>query len=997
MAAIHALHVCTRIQLGISPFTTYGHFSDFHLQQNSVTAQPVLFRAEKNRKESMQRHCHKYGHHREQEASKKNPGKKEIYRKVTRGKRKFIEKLPGEKPSCPNCEENIEPPPPLAEHPSKVPKYKETFIERMIERRKKKKEKKKKIFYSSSSSNSCSENRRVDEEITDCIDNYTLASKLVSIKNVNVNEIKDICKHEEIEICPYYLCKENIKNADIVLLPYICILNEQVRKNLKINIKNNIVIFDESQNIVENINRANSVIVERCNVFFCKIVLREYIKKYEHVLNNNNIIMIKQIIIYCDLLLNSFETIKENLMSISKYMLLSKIDALNLNNISTFLNNYLFCRRIKIFSESYIRTELKNCVTLHAKSSSIYLLMEFTNKLIRSNKYDHIYLNCEQYENCQDNNARPNGEGEKINPSEKKRKANVDRVVLEDTKKKKTEIKLKKNYIKKGAVTSGGAVTRKKEKNDNTSNNELKTFEDAFENVIEEKKINLQGKIEIVSVSACSNFEYITKNCSNIILIGGTLQPLEEFLLLFLNEKKKKIKIYMSDYIFKNKNIYSRILSTNLITYKYIFNTYINRSQNSHLLNLALHIHMLTLHINFGNIVFFSSYNYLKIFIDFLNNEGKYIYYEMRKNKYIFFEKKNDNNILHLYTEKIKIMKKHDNFVNVKNGAILLCVMSGKLSEGINFDDDLCRNIIIVGIPFFKQEKNTIPGKYILNKNSLIHNYYKAYANDIMRRDASQSAISTEEPLLLLSGEREKKKKKRKLYRSFSAFSAFSALSADFAFSAVFSFSAFSALSADFAFSAVFSFSAFSALSADFAFSAVFSFSAFSAFSAFSSFSPFSPFYPFSLKYDEINEMCRTYDLKCAMKIVNQCIGRSLRHADDFSSFFFLDHRFTNAEVFDCLPSFIKNHINNRIKEDSEVDHEKDASFQKERELFYGIYDQIRQHYNKHFPSLHFEEKQQVHLNNFVKDLLQLRQFHEKMRTIYRIPLLASSPSRHDV
>ncbi|KOB88109.1 hypothetical protein PFDG_04593 [Plasmodium falciparum Dd2] len=96
----------------------------------------------------------------------------------------------------------------------------------------------------------------------------------------------------------------------------------------------------------------------------------------------------------------------------------------------------------------------------------------------------------------------------------------------------------------------------KKGFNDDTYNN-LNIF---FEEFFVKKRKDLFNEIEVISVSSCNNFQSITKDCSNVILIGGTLYPMEEFLLLFLNYNKNKIKLFSSDYIFKKQNIFARIL-----------------------------------------------------------------------------------------------------------------------------------------------------------------------------------------------------------------------------------------------------------------------------------------------------------------------------------------------------------------------------------------------------------------------------------------------------
>lgn len=63
----------------------------------------------------------------------------------------------------------------------------------------------------------------------------------------DIEELHDLGKSNHL--CPYFLQKERVKSADLILMPYQYLIDEKIRENFDIDYKNSIVIVDEAHNI----------------------------------------------------------------------------------------------------------------------------------------------------------------------------------------------------------------------------------------------------------------------------------------------------------------------------------------------------------------------------------------------------------------------------------------------------------------------------------------------------------------------------------------------------------------------------------------------------------------------------------------------------------------------------------------------------------------------------------------------------------------------------
>ena len=107
------------------------------------------------------------------------------------------------------------------------------------------------------------------------------------------------------------------------------------------------------------------------------------------------------------------------------------------------------------------------------------------------------------------------------------------------------------------------------------------------------------------------------------------------------------------------------------------------------LLNRAL-LNIVTM-VPGGVVVFFPSYDYEKTVHSRLTTTGLLARLEAKKR--IYREPKSTADL-------DKVLADYATSVRLAGGALLLAVVGGKMSEGINFSDDLGRAVVMVGLPY---------------------------------------------------------------------------------------------------------------------------------------------------------------------------------------------------------------------------------------------------------------------------------------------------------
>ncbi|KAI3647445.1 hypothetical protein MP228_007666 [Amoeboaphelidium protococcarum] len=185
-------------------------------------------------------------------------------------------------------------------------------------------------------------------------------------------------------------------------------------------------------------------------------------------------------------------------------------------------------------------------------------------------------------------------------------------------------------------------------------------------------------------------FADVVREARCVILAGGTMEPVDEYLSIIPTEFHDDIFRFSCDHIIPPDNLCLISLKQGPSKQQLHF-TYENRSNEAMIKELFVTLYNLTSVVPNGLVVFFPSYSTMDSILASWTKD-KFMD-RLSKKKDIYTEPK-------LQQDLDNVFKSYGESALSQKGAILFSVVGGKMSEGINFKDELCRCVLMVGLPY---------------------------------------------------------------------------------------------------------------------------------------------------------------------------------------------------------------------------------------------------------------------------------------------------------
>ncbi|XP_029768682.1 ATP-dependent DNA helicase DDX11 isoform X1 [Terrapene carolina triunguis] len=473
---------------------------------------------------------------------------------------------------------------------------------------------------------------------------------------VKVKDIEQlVALGKETKACPYYGSRYAIPAAQLVVLPYQMLLHESTRCASGIKLKDQVVIIDEAHNLIDTITCIYSAEVRGAQLCCAHSQLLQYMERYRKRLKAKNLMYIKQILYLLERFVSilggnvnqnpnaqSISQAGTELKSINDFLFQSQIDNINLFKVQRYCEKSLISRKLFGFVERYGATSV---VKTNKEKQNMAGLQNFLLTLHQGpDKEAAIQCHPVEVEDGQPKMASPLMQIEGFLSA--LTNANQDgRVILN----------------RQGTVA--------------------------------------QSSLKFLLLNPAVHFAKVLKECRAAIIAGGTMQPVSDFReqLLSCAIGADRVVEFSCGHVIPPDNILPIILCSGPSNQQLEF-TYQKRDLPQMMDEMGRILGNLCNVVPGGVVCFFPSYEYEKQVYTHWERTG--LLTRLATKKKIFQEPKRANQVEQVLAEYAKCIKRCSQVGGHVTGALLFSVVGGKMSEGINFSDDLGRCVVMVGLPY---------------------------------------------------------------------------------------------------------------------------------------------------------------------------------------------------------------------------------------------------------------------------------------------------------
>ncbi|KAF3793334.1 putative ATP-dependent RNA helicase DDX11-like protein 8 [Nymphaea thermarum] len=448
----------------------------------------------------------------------------------------------------------------------------------------------------------------------------------------------------KINTCPYYGSRSMIRAADLVVLPYQSLLLKSSRESLGLSLRNSIIIIDEAHNLADSLTNMYNSKVTKSQLEHVGSTLRLYLERFQNRLGAGNRRYIQTIIIIVE--------------SFLQLLLGGKViefdDTSPVKGNDRMVKEKQFCDYSMAINDFLFSLDIDNI--------NFVKLMEYIKESNIINKVS--------------------GFNSKMASSSEDSAAN--------------------DAYKDGAVSIQSSFQAIATFLISLSSRD---FEGRI--IVSRQKLSCpeqqdEGFLKFVMLTGEKIFSEIMDEARAVVLAGGTLQPIEEMKeRLFPCLPRERLHFFSCNHIVPSESILPIAVSCGPTGRTFDF-SYHSRSSTDMIEELGRLICNILAVVPEGIIVFFPSFEYERKVYDAWKSAG--LLERIQKRKQLFREPRGSVDveaILKEYRDAVTACSNKGATTGaLHNGALLLAVVGGKVSEGINFSDGLGRCVVMVGLPY---------------------------------------------------------------------------------------------------------------------------------------------------------------------------------------------------------------------------------------------------------------------------------------------------------